>query len=199
MIVGLTGGIASGKSTASKILKKLGAKIIDADKLAKEISNRIEVIEEIQNKICSDILNEENKIDRKKLKEIVFNDKKKLEILNNIFHPKVMEELKKIKSNHLKNDIIVFDIPLLFESGIDSMCEETILVYINKKTQIERIVKRDKITIDMAKKIINSQMSLEEKKKRAGILIDNNKSYWHLNQEVNKIYAKIQEKIKIQN
>ena len=196
MIIGLTGGIASGKSTVSIYLEKLGAKIVDADKMAKSLSNRKDIIEKLVLDFGNKILDGDGNLDRKKLKEIVFSDKNQLKKLNNIFHSEIRKEFKKIKSESLESEIIIFDVPLLFESHIDMECEEVILVYLDKDTQIERIIKRDNIKKDLALKIINSQMSLEEKKLKSSILLENNGTMEDLKNKVEKIYTDIERKIK---
>lgn len=191
MILGLTGGIASGKSTVSNIFKKYGIYIADADKIAKELGNRKDVIDEIGEKISKTVIDENGSVDRAKLKEIVFSDKSKLEILNKIYHPKIREEFKKIKLNSSKNDIIIFDVPLLFETGMYTLCDKNILVYVNEDIQIERLIARDGITKELAKKIIDSQMSLDEKKSKSDILIENNDSLEELEKKVEMVYKKI--------
>lgn len=191
MIVGLTGGIASGKSTVSKMFKELGAEIIDADIEAKEISQREDVVSEMKNIFGNKILNENGKIDRNKIKEIVFSDKEKLKMLNNLIHPKVMEEFKKIKENADKNDIIIFDIPLLFETGMDKMCDKIMLVFVDINTQIKRMIERDNITEELAVKIINSQMSLDEKLKKSEIHIENNGTLENLREKAENIYREL--------
>ena len=193
MILGLTGGIASGKSTVSNIFKKYGIYIVDADKIAKELGNRKDVIDEIGEKISKTVINKNGSVDRAKLKEIVFSDKSKLEILNKIYHPKIREEFKKIKLNSSKNDIIIFDVPLLFETGMYTLCDKKILVYVNEDIQIERLIARDGITKELAKKIIDSQMSLDEKKSKSDILIENNDSLEELEKKVEMVYKKILE------
>lgn len=191
MIIGLTGGIASGKSTVSKILKELGAIIVDADIKAKEISEREDVIIEAKNIFGNDIIDNNGKIDRVKLKEIVFSNKEKLKELNGLIHPKVVSEFKKIKESSNKNDIIIFDVPLLFETGMDKMCEKIILVFADKDTQIKRMIERDNIDRELAEKIINSQMSLEEKLKKSQIHIENNKTLEDLKKKAENIYREL--------
>lgn len=191
MIIGLTGGIASGKSTVSKILKELGAIIVDADIKAKEISEREDVIIEAKNIFGNDIIDNNGKIDRVKLKEIVFSNKEKLKELNNLIHPKVVNEFKKIKESSNKNDIIIFDVPLLFETGMDKMCEKIILVFADKDTQIKRMIERDNIDRELAEKIINSQMSLEEKLKKSQIHIENNGTLEDLKKKAENIYREL--------
>lgn len=191
MIVGLTGGIASGKTTVSKIFKELGAKIIDADIKAKEISQREDVVSEIKNIFGNKILDGNGEINRNKIKEIVFSDKEKLKMLNNLIHPKVIEEFKKIKENADKNDIIIFDIPLLFETGMDKVCDKIMLVFVDINTQIKRMIERDNITEELAVKIINSQMSLDEKLKKSEIHIENNGTIENLREKAEKIYREL--------
>ena len=191
MIVGLTGGIASGKSTVSNIFRELGIEIIDADIKAKEISERKDVINEIENIFGKDVININGQIDRIKLKEIVFGNKEKLKKLNDVFHPKVMAEFKKIKENNDKNDIIIFDVPLLFETEMDKICDKVIVVYTNEITQIKRMIERDNITEELARKIINSQMSLKEKLEKSQIHIENNGTLENLKEKIKNIYKEL--------
>lgn len=188
MIVGLTGGIASGKSTVSSLFKEFGIKIVDADLTAKKISERAEVIDEIVKVFGREILSDEGNIDRAKLKEIVFSDKSKLSQLNGIIHPKVREEFKKIKENASKNDIIIFDVPLLFETGMDKICDTVVLVYVNRELQIKRMLERDGISRELAEKIIDAQMSLEEKINKSEIHIENNGTLDELREKVKDVY-----------
>lgn len=188
MIVGLTGGIASGKSTVSSLFKEFGIKIVDADLTAKKISERAEVIDEVVKVFGREILSDEGNIDRAKLKEIVFSDKNKLSQLNGIIHPKVREEFKKIKENASKNDIIIFDVPLLFETGMDKICDTVVLVYVNRELQIKRMLERDGISRELAEKIIDAQMSLEEKINKSEIHIENNGTLDELREKVKDVY-----------
>ena len=149
------------------------------------------MIQEIEKIFGKDVLSAEGQIDRVKLKEVVFSDKNKLVQLNNIIHPKVMEEFKKIKENTPKNDIIIFDIPLLFEARMDKMCDTVILVYAGRETQIERIKARDGVSRELAEKIIDAQMSLEDKKEKSDIHIENNGTQEELKKKVEDIYRKL--------
>ena len=162
--------------------------VADGDIIAKKISERADVINEIVEIFGKDILSEDGKIDRIKMKNIVFSDKSRLKELNGIIHPKVLEEFKKIKEKTLKNDIIIFDIPLLFEAGMDTMCDKIILVYADRETQIERIKVRDGVSRELAEKIIDAQMSLKEKKNRSQIHIENNGTQEELRKKIEDIY-----------
>lgn len=196
MILGLTGGIGSGKSTVSKFFKKEGLKIIDADLIVKKISKQKKLKQELVLKIDKEILNLKKEINKEKLKNIVFNDKEKLEILNKIYHPKIKKEFCKIKAKYNPKDLIVFDAPLLFESGLDEECDKIILVCVEEKIQINRVMSRDHVDKNLAKQIIKSQMPQEEKKKKADIIIYNNGSLEELIEKAKKILFELQGEIK---
>ena len=185
MIIGLTGGIASGKSTVSKYLAEKDFKVYDADKIAKDISEKKLVQEEIILTFGDKILDENGNVDRKKLKEIVFEDKEKLKQLNAIIHPKVIDFYKELKEQNT-DEIIIFDVPLLFESGIDKFCDKILVVISDYEIQLNRIVERDKIDRELASKIIKSQLSNEERIKKADVVIENNSSLEDLFEKVER-------------
>ena len=185
MIIGLTGGIASGKSTVSKYLAEKGFKVYDADKIAKDISEKKLVQEEIIATFGDKILEENRNIDRKKLKEIVFEDKEKLKQLNAIIHPKVIDFYKELKEKNT-DEIIIFDVPLLFESGIDKFCDKILVVISDYEIQLNRIVERDNIDKELASKIIKSQLPNEERIKKADVVIENNSSLEDLFEKVER-------------
>ena len=190
MIIGLTGGIASGKSTVSKYLAEKGFKVYDADKIAKDISGKKSVQEEIILTFGNEILDENGNVDRKKLKEIVFGDKEKLKQLNAIIHPKVIDFYKELKEKNT-DKIIIFDVPLLFESGIDKFCDKILVVISDYEIQLDRIVERDKIDRELAEKIIKSQLSNEERIKKADVVIENNSSLEDLCEKVERFCERI--------
>ena len=141
MILGLTGGIGTGKSTVAKMLREKNIPVVDTDSISKEIIEYPEVIEKIKAEISSKIFNNENKLDRKKLSEIVFENKDKLKKLNEIMHPvilkKMWEEVEKLKKDY---KVIVVDIPLLFEINMENEVDKVLLIYSSKEIQIERIM-----------------------------------------------------------
>ena len=190
MIIGLTGGIASGKSTVSKYLAEKGFKVYDADKIAKDISEKKLVQEEIILTFGDKILDENGNVDRKKLKEIVFEDKEKLKQLNAIIHPKVIDFYKELKEKNT-DEIIFFDVPLLFESGIDKFCDKILVVISDYEIQLNRIVERDKIDRELASKIIKSQISNEERIKKADVVIENNSSLEDLFEKIERFCEEI--------
>ncbi|GAQ25931.1 dephospho-CoA kinase [Tepidanaerobacter syntrophicus] len=195
-VIGLTGGIASGKSTVTALLKEKGAVIIDADKIAREIMSKGEPAWfEVLNYFGDEILNDDRSdIDRKKLAHIVFSDKAKLEVLNNITHPKIIEEIKRQVEEYKKagKKIIVIDAALLIETGLDKIADEVWVVAANEDIQLQRLMAREKdITKDEALKRIKSQMPLAEKLKFADRVIDNNSSIEETKKQVDKMWTKI--------
>ncbi|WIF94398.1 dephospho-CoA kinase [Caminicella sporogenes] len=194
-VIGLTGGIASGKSTVSSYLKELGAVVIDADIVAREIVEKGKpALKEIVKCFGKEVLNEDGTLNRKYLGKIVFNNPEKLKILNKITHERIIKNIKeKIKFyEHLgKYKVIFIDAALLIEMNMTDMVDEVWLVAIDREKQIERLMIRDKLTYDEALKRINSQMSLEEKKKYADVIIDNSKSIKDLKRQIDILWNKI--------
>lgn len=186
MIIGLTGSIASGKSTVSNYLKKNNFLVYDADEIAKEIVSNQGVIEEIKSIFGTVVLDSNNNLDRKKMKKIVFNDENKRKILNAIIHPRVYRYFKDIREKNSEN-LIFFDVPLLYESGIEKLCDKVILIVADDEKKIERIIKRDNLDVGLAKKIIFSQMPDSEKKKKADIIIENNGSIEELLEKLERL------------
>lgn len=187
MIVGLTGGIASGKSTVSNFFRELGVEIVDADLVAREISEKKESIEKIKNIFGEDVIDNEGKVIRERLREKVFKDRGLLEKLNGIIHPQVIEYFQKIRDNN-REELIIFDIPLLYETKMEYLCDRIVVVGVEKSEQIARVISRDGSSEELAKKIIESQMSLEDKIKRADIVIINDGSLEELKGKVIEVY-----------
>lgn len=194
MIVGLTGGIASGKSTVSNLFRKYGIEIVDADKVAKEVSEKKESIEKISSIFGKDILDSDGKIIREKLREKAFKNRELLQELNKIIHPQVMEYFKRKKEVNSKDEILIFDIPLLYEAKMEYLCDKIIVVGVDVQKQIRRVVARDGSSEDLAKKIISNQMPLDEKIKKADIVIMNDGTLDELEAKVMKIYRELKER-----
>lgn len=174
--LGLTGGIASGKSTADEFFKKKKIPIIDSDLIAHQImeigQNGYKAVVDY---FGTDILNDDQTINRRKLGGIVFNDKAKLKKLNELTHPLVHQEIKQQMARYRANQekLVVIDVPLLFESGFESLCNGVLAISITPELQIERLMKRNAFTKKEAVARISNQMPLSEKEKRATYVVAN--------------------------
>ena len=194
--IGLTGGVASGKTTVSDFFKGLGIPVIDADVISHEVTQPDgSAFEEIISSFGSSILDENGLIDRKKMRAIIFDDASKKEMLERIIHPKVREEM--FDSVSQSNDhYLIVSVPLLVETGMNQMMDRTLVVDCSEETQIERLMHRDKITLDEAKSILRNQTSRSNRLKAADDLIVNEKNVT-LNElekevlELNKRYSKL--------
>ncbi len=176
-VIGLTGGIATGKSTVSAILKKAGAVIIDADRIAREVVKKgLPAYREIVENFGETVLLSNGEINRSVLGDLIFNDPRKKKLLNRIVHPHVRRETNRQLKDMEKSSpdtIAVLDIPLLFEAEMHKDLSEVIVVYAPEHIQVKRLMKRDNISEADAVARVRSQMPIEEKKNRATIVIGN--------------------------
>lgn len=193
LIVGLTGGYASGKSTVAGMFAEMGTVIIDADILARKV---VEPGKSAWNKIVEHfgekVLNEDKTLNRKTLGEIVFNDETERKRLESIIHPRVLEEEQKAIYEIRKKDpeaIVILSVPLLIESGHHKICDRIVVVTVDEQTHIQRLVKRDDFSREEAIKRISTQMPLSEKVKYADFVIDNSGSLEETKRQVRKIFA----------
>lgn len=190
-IIGLTGSIATGKSQVSNYLKDKGIKVVDADLIARDVANYKSVKNKIK-KVFGDDLYINDQLDRKKLAEIIFANKIHRQKLNGIMHPEIYKEIN--KKTRGKEDLVFVDIPLLFENedvnkkyGLDF--DEIWLVYVDRETQIKRLMNRDDISREYAEEKINSQIPVEEKRKKADVIIDNSGT-------LEETFAQVEENLK---
>lgn len=178
-VIGLTGGIASGKSTISNIFKEVGWPVIDADQTARQVVMPGSLgLAQIVSRFGSQVLQPDGTLDRATLGSMVFDDPQNLSDLDQIEHPLIMAAIDKQLTGFKKQGlpVVVLDVPLLFETGMDQECDLTVLAVVDRKTQLERLMKRDHCSKAAALKRINAQMPLEEKMRRADVTIDNNGS-----------------------
>jgi dephospho-CoA kinase len=177
IIAGLTGGIASGKSTVSRFLSDAGARIIDADKIAREVVKPgTPGYDAILSFFSRTILLPDGEIDRRRLGEIIFNDPDKKARLDAIVHPLVFERSAEMIAQiaaQSPDAVVIMDIPLLLEAGMGNDLAEVIVVYVPENLQLERLMNRDGIDKQAAMARIRSQMPIEKKRKLATIVIDN--------------------------
>ena len=193
-LVGLTGGIASGKSTVAAILKQLGAVVINADELSREVVRPgQDAWKEIIETFGADILQTDKTLDRKKLRKLVFDDPDARKKLEAIIHPKVRALAEdRIRELAAAGSVfIVYEVPLLFEGQIHQWLRPVILVACDIATQKKRLQGRDQITATEAQQHIDAQMSLEEKRKLADYVIENNGSLEDLAQKVKSVFETI--------
>ena len=179
LIIGLTGGIASGKSTIANMLKNEGITVIDADvesRLAVEQGE--EAYDHIVNHFSKSILLEDGSINRAKLGEIIFNIKEERMKLNEIVHPAVRKRMLQKKESAENNGeaIIIMDIPLLYESKFTELVDKTLLVFVDEDIQLQRLMERNHYSKQEALARIHSQMPLADKKRLADVVIDNSGS-----------------------
>jgi len=179
LVIGITGGIASGKSTISSYYRSLGIPIIDADVEARlAVENGEPAYNEIVHYFGETILHKDGTINRALLGEIVFNNEGKLQVLNSIVHPDVRRRMEKKKKEAIQahESAVILDIPLLFENKLNEMVDRTILVYVDERIQMERLMKRNNLNVDQAKSRINAQMPLSLKVSLTDEIINNNGS-----------------------
>lgn len=193
VVIGLTGGIASGKSTVSNMIKEMGITVVDADQISRDV---VELGKPAYNKIVEvfgvGILREDHTLNREKLGSLIFSDQKKREQLNEIVHPEVRKEmLQQIKEEkELKSSAVVLDIPLLFESKLTYLVDKTILVYVDEQTQLKRLMERNDYKEEEAKLRIQSQLPLKDKRKLADEIIDNNGSLEYTHTQLKAVLNK---------
>lgn len=198
LIVGLTGGIASGKSTVSAIFKKAGARIIDADLIAREVViPGLPAWRSIKTVFGDRVIGPDGTIDRVVLGEMVFNDRQLRKQLEEIIHPQVRIRIDQEVCRLRKSDahaVVVQDIPLLLEAGMTGGLSEIIVVYTTMEVQLRRLMKRDSLDMDAARKRIEAQMPLAEKRRRATIVIDNSGELSATEMQTLKIYKDFAER-----
>ena len=190
-IIGITGGIASGKSNVCSIVMDYGYPVIDCDKISHDLSI---VGKALYNAIIDSFgkvyLDKYNNLDRKKLGNLIYHDSAAREKLNQITHPIIKDELiRQIEA--LNSEIVFIEVPLLYESGFDELCDYVICVYLPKEIQIKRLMARERINEAYAIAKINSQMGLEEKRTRADFVVDSRGTFDETESQVFDIIKKV--------
>jgi dephospho-CoA kinase len=177
VIAGLTGGIATGKSTVAGIFASAGARVVDADRIARDaVRPGTAVHADIVAHFGADILLADGAIDRKRLADIIFGDPAEQRALERIVHPQVKRQITLQLDRHRREapgSVVIVDVPLLFETGMDRGLPATILVYAPEAVQLRRLIARDGLTKAQARTRLRAQMPIEEKRALAAIVIDN--------------------------
>lgn len=192
MLIGLTGGIATGKSTVSQMFKQCGAQIIDADRIARDVVQPGTIgAKKVAERFGEDFFDEHGKLNRPKLAKLIFQNEDARKDLNGLLHPLIRQEMR-LKTKDIQSQqpkaIIIWDVPLLYEGQLTDELEKVIVVYVPEYLQIQRLVQRDHLSQEEAKKRISAQMPIEEKKLLADYLIDNSGSYKNTERQVDQLW-----------
>ncbi|WP_333870257.1 dephospho-CoA kinase [Desulforamulus putei] len=192
MIIGLTGNIASGKSTVAKYLRELGAKVINADQVARQVVlPNTPALKEIVDSFGPGILHDDGTLNRQKMASIIFHDAAARDRLEKITHPRIEEEINREINAFTKADpggILVLEVPLLIEVGWHKKVDQVWLVTVDPEVQLRRLMARDKISPEQTRERIASQMPQEEKKRFAHVVINNTGSPEELKRQVQEIW-----------
>jgi dephospho-CoA kinase len=185
LIIGLTGGLASGKSTVANYLKKEGYDVIDADRIVYDLYQHDQDMQQAIKDVFGFSVYAQK--DKSKLARIIFSDEEKRRQLNAIIHPRVFAQIEDYKEKHAHAEVIIIDMPLLIEVGYDKRCDVTILVYVKRRTQIRRLMKRDGLSEEEAIRRIATQMSLDKKRHYADYVLDNERSKEELYHQIDYV------------
>ncbi|MFB2643112.1 dephospho-CoA kinase [Shewanella bicestrii] len=189
-VIGLTGGIGSGKTTVANLFAEEGVDLVDADIVAREVvAKGSKGLEAIITHFGTDIVTETGELDRAKLRQRVFSDEQERQWLNQLLHPMIRQEMLSQVEN-ATSDYVIMVAPLLFENGLDRLVNRTLVVDISPELQVSRTVKRDNVDATQVNNIINSQCSRSDKLARADDIIDNQGEISKLKQEVQALHQR---------
>ncbi len=190
--IGITGSIGSGKSTVSEYLSAKGYTIVDADALVKEIYLEREYVDKMV-EVFGDIrlAEDSTQLDKKKIFNLVFSDKTQLEKLDQTIHPFIEKKIMQSASEHQHEEMVFFDIPLLFEKGYEKMMDKVIAVYCEDDTRWSRASKRSNKTVAEIQSVDKMQMTQQEKKSKADYVLDNSTTLEHLHQQIENLLEEI--------
>ncbi|WP_394157516.1 dephospho-CoA kinase [Bacillus altitudinis] len=190
LVIGLTGGIASGKSTVSQMIKEKGIRVVDADIIAKEaVSKGSAALHQIVQTFGEEVLLPNGELNRQQLGAIIFSDEEKRKKLNAIVHPEVRKEMLEQRDEGVSNNetFVVLDIPLLFESKLEGLVDRIIVVYTTPDLQLSRLMNRNDLSEEEALNRIHSQQPLEEKCQKADRVIENTKDLAFIRKQLENI------------
>lgn len=193
-LIGLTGGIASGKTTVAKILQRLGAAVVDADALSREVVEpERPAWKEIIKAFGEEILQADRALDRQKLRATIFNNPAARKTLESIIHPRVRALAEERIGRHAAAgyEIVVYEVPLLFEGNLHEWLRPVVLVACDVQIQKQRLQYRDRLNTEEAQRHIDAQMSLEEKRRLADYVIENDGDLEDLERQVQAVLKKI--------
>lgn len=190
-VLGLTGSFGSGKSVVARMFAALGAIIIDADEIAKEVVKPgTPAFQEIVQAFGREVVDEQGALDRKRLAAMVFQDAAKREMLNRIVHPRVRKRELELLSQYKDNPLVVLSVPLLFENNMEHLVDKVVVVVVNEAERMRRLTEQqDGLTPDEIQRRLQAQMPQEEKRKRANFVIDNGGSLEEAQAQVKQLAA----------
>lgn len=192
MNIGLTGGIATGKSTVSQMLERRGAALVDADRIAREVVEPGQApLRQIAERFGQAVLNEDGTLNRRKLGQIVFSDEAERKALEAITHPAIRalmkERMARLEAER-PDRLVVVDVPLLFESKLQSLFEQVLVVYVPRSVQLARLMERDGLAEEEARKRLDAQMDIEDKKRLADYVIDNSAGLAETEEQIERFW-----------
>jgi dephospho-CoA kinase len=195
ILLGVTGGIASGKTTVARILEQLGARLIDFDVLSRWVVEPGKPAwKDIVAYFGEQVLQQDKSLDRKKMAEIVFRDSEKRKKLESFVHPRIYEEFIRLVKEYAAKDsniIIQVVVPLLLEGNLQHLFHKILLVYTPEEMQVERVMKRDRISREMALNMLRSQFPIEEKRSYADFIVDNSGPLEETQRQVEEVWDKL--------
>ena len=197
-IIGLTGGIGCGKSEAAQFLKSLGAAHIDADEISRALTGENgEALPEIRERFGDGAFREDGTLDRSRMAEFIFGNEAARRALEGILHPLVQRTmLRQMDEAAERGDrIVILDVPLLFETGMDALCDECWTLYVDRETHIARVMARDGLDREQAEARIDSQMSVEERNTRATRAINTDRPIERTQAELAALYHAVLKKL----
>lgn len=194
-IIGITGGIASGKSTVSSYLRELGQIVIDADEVVHDLQKKGGALYQVLvGWLGTEILQADGELDRKKLGNLLFGSNEKLAKSANLQNPIIRKELEKRCDRALQdNELVFLDIPLLYELGYEDWCNQVWLIYVDKETQIQRLMARNQLTKEEAQLRISRQMPLEEKRALADLVLENTGDLETLKSQIKQLVIEMEQ------
>lgn len=195
-VVGLTGGIASGKTGVANVLREMGMMVLDADAISRSVTAPDgEALGDVR-RVFGDKVFDGDILNRRALGEVVFSDPEKRRALEEIIHPMVIGKMQRL-TDEANADIVFWDVPLLYETGMDKSCHEVWCVHVSAREQVRRVMRRDQLTRQQALSRINSQMPVTEKKSRAQHLIDTSGTYRNTRRRVRGLMRDLQRRLQL--
>lgn len=194
-IIGITGGIASGKSMVSSYLRELGQIVIDADEVVHDLQKKGGALYQVLvGWLGTEILHADGELDRKKLAALLFASNERLAKSADLQNPIIRKELEKRRDRALQdNELVFLDIPLLYEQGYEDWCNQVWLIYVDRETQIQRLMARNQLTKEEAQLRISRQMPLEEKKDLADLVLKNTGDLETLKSQIKQLVIEMEQ------